>query len=103
MSTRWFLSRNKQRLGPYSEDELKRMAAAGKVWPGDLIRKEESTAWRPVGSVAWLADLLQRPVDTLEEVDDDEEPARPTRRAPGRGSKNEDRCYRCEETGKGKS
>jgi GYF domain 2 len=99
MSDTWFLSQNKQRLGPYTRDQLLKLAAAGHVRPGDLLRKEDTTAWVPVASVAWLADQLQAPPPPPDDADGDEKAGR----ARGRKAKKEDRCQRCAEVGPGKA
>src|SRR5262249_45503012 len=52
--TRWFLARNKQRLGPYSSSQLKQLADAGNIIPADMILKEGRQKWVNAGSVKGL-------------------------------------------------
>ena len=52
--TRWFLARNKQRLGPYSSSQLKQLADAGNIIPADMILKEGRQKWVNAGSVRGL-------------------------------------------------
>jgi hypothetical protein len=53
-SSRWFLARNKQRLGPYSSAQLKQLADAGNIIPDDMILKEGRQKWVNAGSVKGL-------------------------------------------------
>jgi hypothetical protein len=52
--TRWFLARDKQRMGPYSSAQLKQFADAGNIVPADMILKEGRQKWVTAGSVKGL-------------------------------------------------
>ncbi len=54
MSEQWYYARDGQRHGPVPEEELRQLAAAGKVRPADLIWKEGMTEWVPARSVQRL-------------------------------------------------
>jgi hypothetical protein len=90
------LSQNKQRLGPYTRDQLCKLAAAGHVGPRDMVRKEDTTAWVAAASVAWLADSLQAAAPPTADAEDGE-------RGRARKAKKEDRCHRCDEVAPGKA
>jgi hypothetical protein len=60
--TRWFLARNKQRMGPYSSAQLKQFADAGNIVPADMILKEGRQKWVSAGSVKGLFTAAPRPV-----------------------------------------
>jgi hypothetical protein len=93
MSAKWFLARDKKKLGPYTQEQLKKLAAAGHVQGSDRLQQEGATKWTPAHKLAWLAEALAGPA---------EEPAADEEEAPARRSKKEGKCYRCEETGSGK-
>jgi GYF domain 2 len=94
MSARWFLARDKKKLGPYTQEQLKKLASAGHVQGIDRLQQEGASAWVPAHKLAWLAAALAGPAETPAE---DEAEA-----APARRSKKEGKCYRCEESGPGK-
>src|SRR5262245_8137925 len=51
---RWFLARNKQRLGPYTSAQLKAFADAGQLTPEDMILREGRPKWVNAGAVKGL-------------------------------------------------
>jgi hypothetical protein len=53
-TARWYLARNKQRLGPYSSAQLKQFADAGQVQPDDMILREGRPKWVSAGSIKGL-------------------------------------------------
>jgi hypothetical protein len=53
-SARWFLARNKQRLGPYTSAQLKQFADAGQIQPEDMIHREGRQKWVSAGSIKGL-------------------------------------------------
>ena len=53
-SARWYLARNKQRLGPYTSAQLKQFADAGQVQPDDMILREGRPKWVSAGSIKGL-------------------------------------------------
>jgi uncharacterized protein DUF4339 len=55
MMSGWFVSRNGQRLGPYTFVELQRQVAAGTVAAHDGVWPEGGTQWVPAASVPGLA------------------------------------------------
>lgn len=50
MST-WFYSKGGQRLGPVSDEELRRLISNGSVGPNDLVWKEGMTDWQKASTV----------------------------------------------------
>jgi hypothetical protein len=45
MASQWYLVQGDDDLGPMTTDELKRLAADGKIGPRDLVRKEGTGRW----------------------------------------------------------
>jgi uncharacterized RDD family membrane protein YckC len=54
MADQWYVGRNGQKAGPYSTEQLKQMAAAGKLVPSDLLWKQGLEAWVPLSKVKGL-------------------------------------------------
>ena len=54
MSDQWYVGRNGQKAGPYSTEQLKRMAAAGQLVPTDLLWKQGLETWVPLAKVKGL-------------------------------------------------
>ncbi len=54
MADQWYLGRNGQKAGPYSNEQLRRMAAAGQLVPGDLLWKQGLEQWVPITEVRGL-------------------------------------------------
>ena len=54
MPSEWYYSHGGERHGPVSTDQLKEMAAVGKLGPDDLIWKEGMDNWMPAGKVKKL-------------------------------------------------
>ena len=54
MANRWFVARRGKEIGPYTSDQLKRMAASGQLYPAEMIRREDQQAPRRAGSVKGL-------------------------------------------------
>jgi TM2 domain-containing membrane protein YozV len=54
MASEWYYSHGGQRLGPVSSEQLKDLAAAGKLGPDDLVWKEGMDDWVPAGKVKKL-------------------------------------------------
>lgn len=54
MADQWYVGRNGQKAGPYSTEQLKQMAAAGKLVPSDLLWKEGLETWVPLTKVKGL-------------------------------------------------
>lgn len=50
----WYYSRDKQKLGPVSFDELRELARAGQIGPSDMVLEVGQAKWTPAGSVAGL-------------------------------------------------
>jgi uncharacterized protein (TIGR03066 family) len=50
----WYVARNKQKSGPYSSAQLKRMAASGQLGPEDMILREGQKQWVTAGTVRGL-------------------------------------------------
>ena len=54
MSDKWYYSTGNQRLGPVTEDEIKRLVVSGQVQPNDLVWKEGMAQWTKAHDVAGL-------------------------------------------------
>ena len=54
MSQQWFYSKNGQQQGPVSPEQLKQLAAAGKLQPTDLVWKEGMSQWVAASSIKGL-------------------------------------------------
>jgi TM2 domain-containing membrane protein YozV len=54
MATEWFYAHGGDRRGPVSEDELKTLAADGRLRPGDLVWQAGMEAWAPARTVPGL-------------------------------------------------
>ena len=50
-ASRWFLARNKKKLGPYTRRQLLALAKRGDVGPGDMLLREGSKQWQRADSV----------------------------------------------------
>ncbi len=52
MSSEWYVANaSGQRLGPYSDTELRQYYAAGRIRPDDLVWRMGMTDWAPIASV----------------------------------------------------
>lgn len=59
----WFVGKEGQQKGPYTEEEVRAMLARGDVAPADLVWKDGMADWRPAGQVPELgAAPPERPV-----------------------------------------
>lgn len=54
MASQWHVGRGGQSTGPYSTEQLRQMAAAGRISPGDLIWKEGMEKWTDCVTVQGL-------------------------------------------------
>jgi hypothetical protein len=54
MEDQWFVGHNGQKSGPYTTAQLRQMAAAGQIAPGDMLWKQGLDAWVPMSNVAGL-------------------------------------------------
>ncbi len=61
MATQWYLIQGDDNFGPMTSDELKKLAADGKIGRRDLVRKEGTTRWFPATAVEGL---LSTPITT---------------------------------------
>jgi hypothetical protein len=50
----WFYARGKQKVGPHSFDELRRLAASGLLAAADMVLREGAQKWAPAGTVPGL-------------------------------------------------
>ena len=55
---RWYLSRDGQQYGPYSDNDLARFQGTGQLQPSDLVWHEGLGDWRPVSSFAGPRDRI---------------------------------------------
>lgn len=53
MST-WHVKRNGKNYGPYSDQQLKKLAMDGKLKPDDMIRREDKISWREAHHIQGL-------------------------------------------------
>ncbi len=61
MATQWYLIQGDDNFGPMTSDELKKLAADGKIGRRDLVRKEGTTRWFPATAIEGL---LSTPITT---------------------------------------
>src|SRR2546423_8781814 len=54
MASEWYYSHDGARHGPISTDQLKDLAAAGRLRPNDLVWKEGMENWTPAAKVKGL-------------------------------------------------
>jgi hypothetical protein len=54
MASRWYYQSNGEQFGPVNVDELKQLAAAGRLLPTDRVRKEDMGKWVRATSVRGL-------------------------------------------------
>jgi hypothetical protein len=76
MSRSWFIARNKQRFGPFSENQIQQLARLGLVLPTEYVLPEGSTKWvlarsatgplaRPTGTEGYWVSIGGKPVGPL--------------------------------------
>ena len=58
----YLLSRGGQQYGPYQQDALQQMLAAGQISPADLVWTQGMAAWTPVSEVLAPASTLPQPL-----------------------------------------
>jgi hypothetical protein len=54
MSGQWYSARGGQRVGPFSFEDLKRMASAGLLVPADMVLEDGTQQWRSAQDVEGL-------------------------------------------------
>ena len=54
MIEQWFLAKNKERLGPYSLPQLKRMVANNQIKKSDMLLKVGEKKWQTAENVTDL-------------------------------------------------
>ena len=54
MASQWHVGRGGQTTGPYSTEQLRDMAATGRISPGDLVWKEGMAEWADCATVQGL-------------------------------------------------
>ena len=54
MATGWIIKRNNKENGPFSSQQLKKLAETGKLKPADLIRKEPGGKFQPAKAIKGL-------------------------------------------------
>ncbi|MBN1393569.1 MAG: DUF4339 domain-containing protein [Pirellulales bacterium] len=60
-SVEWYYARDNQQTGPVSSAELKQLAAAGRLSPGDLVWREGMSEWAEARNVRGLFDGASAP------------------------------------------
>ena len=48
----WYYARDKQKLGPFSTEQMQQLAGAGLVQPGDMVLEDGTQKWMEARSVA---------------------------------------------------
>jgi len=61
METQWYYAQQGQRLGPVSSEQLKELAAAGRLQPSDLVWKEGMAQWAAADRIEGLFSAVQAP------------------------------------------
>jgi hypothetical protein len=64
MAQQFFVRRGNQEQGPFSPEQIKQLAATGKLVASDLVRTSEKPAWRQAGTVKGLFGA-ERPATSL--------------------------------------
>lgn len=54
MAGSWYVGRNGERAGPFSEPEMREQAARGLIRPTDLVWREGMPAWAPASTIPGL-------------------------------------------------
>lgn len=54
MADQWYVGRNGQKAGPYTTEQLRQLAAGGKLVPSDLLWKQGLANWVPLAQVKGL-------------------------------------------------
>ena len=54
MKAEWFYAKNKQKVGPVTEDQLKELVRSGELTPTDMVWKQGMAKWQPAGAVDGL-------------------------------------------------
>ena len=54
MAAPWFVQKNGQQHGPFSDQQLLQLAASGQLQQGDLVCQQGMASWSPAGSVPGL-------------------------------------------------
>jgi GYF domain 2 len=89
MASQWYVVQGNDDLGPMTTDELKRLAADGKIGPRDLVRKEGVSRWVLASAVDGL---LSAPVARPSLTPAPPSPPRPVEPPP---PSDLDRARRC--------
>src|SRR5262245_1355017 len=75
--TQWYHAQGGQRFGPMSFDDLKRLAAEGKLQAGDLVFQTGTTSWVSASTVPGLFEQPAVNVAEVEPLPEDEPPPVP--------------------------
>src|SRR6516164_9826622 len=54
MAQRWFLAKNRHKLGPFTANQLQEMARAGQLVPTDMVLSEGDPRWVAASAVKGL-------------------------------------------------
>lgn len=54
MTAEWFYAKNKQKVGPVTEEQVKELLRTGELSPGDMVWKQGMAKWQPAGGVDGL-------------------------------------------------
>jgi hypothetical protein len=78
MERHWFVARGKQKLGPFSTDQLMQMASDGQLQPQEMVLREGEPRWMEAAAVEGLFDEVVEPVTPpVEQEPKPRPPARP--------------------------
>jgi len=61
MSNQWFVGRNGKEQGPFSSQQLKSLAAAGKIQPSDDVRRDDMKGYVKAQSIKQLFPVAEQP------------------------------------------
>jgi len=57
----YYVNRNGQQYGPYSEETIRRYLAEGSLLASDSARSEEAQSWQPLGQILQYTPMSARP------------------------------------------
>ena len=60
----WYYSKNDEKIGPISSNDLKQLANSGKLKPSDLVWKQDWSEWKPAKNIKGLFAVASAPPAT---------------------------------------
>jgi hypothetical protein len=61
MLDKWYYTKDNQRLGPVSGDDIKQLAASGQLQPGDLVWRQGMTGWTKASEAGIVPSFASTP------------------------------------------